>query len=174
MERQSIKVLSVQCSLLLLYINSTCANNEASNSLNSVRKEYDHVSSPLGLKKKATCPKSLMSGSLILSIVCAQTEKCERGTGMEVRSRRVSKENLLSRQVSEVFSEALTHDSELNINGTCYKTKMASVRFGSLQDFLIGKEKTRSTNLIMLYQVYPDQSQVCCQCAAGLPEPLLH
>ena len=31
--------------------------------------------------------------------------------------------------------------------------KMASVRFGSLWDFLIGKEKTRSTNLIMLYQV---------------------
>ena len=45
--------------------------------------------------------------------------------------------------------------------------KMASVRFGSLWDFLIGKEKTRSTNLIMLYQVYPNQSQVCCRCAAG-------
>lgn len=103
-----MRVLSVQCSLLLLYINSTCANNEASNSLNSVRKEYDHGSSPLGLKKKATCPKSLTTGSLILYIVFTQTEKCERGTGMEVRSRRVSKENLLSRQVSEAHSEALT------------------------------------------------------------------
>ena len=33
--------------------------------------------------------------------------------------------------------------SELNINGTCYKMKIASVRFGSLQ--MIRKEKTRST-----------------------------
>ena len=56
-ERQSMKVLLVQCSLLPL---------------------YDHRSSPLGLKKKATCPKSLTSGSLILSIVFTQTEKCER------------------------------------------------------------------------------------------------
>ena len=66
------------------------------------------MSSPLGLKKKATCPKSLMSVSLILSIVCAQTEKCEQGAGMDVRPRRVSEENLLSRQVSEVHSEVLT------------------------------------------------------------------
>lgn len=62
----------------------------------------------MGLKKKATCPKSLTSGSLILSFVLTQTEKCERGTVMEVRSRRVSEENLLSRQVSEAHSEALT------------------------------------------------------------------
>ena len=102
-----MKVLSVQCSLLPLY-NSTFTNNEASNSLNSGRKEYDHGSSPLGLKKKATCPKSLTSGSLILSIVFTQTEKCERGAGMDVRPRRVSEENLLSRQVSEAHSEALT------------------------------------------------------------------
>lgn len=102
-----MKVLSVQCSLLPLY-NSTCTNNEASNSLNSGRKEYDHGSSPLGLKKKATCPKSLTSGSLILSIVFAKKEKCERGAGMDVRPRRVSEENLLSRQVSEAHSEALT------------------------------------------------------------------
>ena len=62
----------------------------------------------MGLKKKATCPKSLTSGSLILSIVFTQTEKCERGAGMDVRPRRVSEENLLSRQVSEVHSEVLT------------------------------------------------------------------
>lgn len=47
---------SVQRTSALVY--SACANNEVSS---SVRKEYDHVSSPFGLKKKTTCPRSLTS-----------------------------------------------------------------------------------------------------------------
>jgi len=84
---------SVQLTCALVY--SVCANNEASN---SVRKEYDHVSSPFGLKKKATCPKSLTSDvwfCLLFSHKLEIVSEPRRGPG------RVSEENLLSRKVSE-------------------------------------------------------------------------
>lgn len=77
---------SVQLTSALVY--STCAHNEVNN---SVRKEYDYVSSPFGLKKKATCPMSLTSDiwfCLFFSIKLKNASEPRRGP------RRVSEKNL--------------------------------------------------------------------------------
>lgn len=90
----------MQCTSALVY--SACANNEVSN---SVRKEYDHVSPPFGLKKKTTCPRSLTSDvwfCLLFSPKLKNVSEPRRGLG------RVSEENSLSRKVSVAHSEALT------------------------------------------------------------------
>ena len=91
---------------------------------------------------------------MILSIVFSQTQKRKRakaGAG-------AGKRRKLAFSQSECGPfRGFNRAAELKINGTCYEMKMALLfAFGSLQDFLSRKEKTRSTNLC--YELYSNQA----------------
>ena len=110
---------------------------------------------------------------MILSIVFTQTQKCKRSkTGAGAGKRR----KLAFSQSECGPFRGFNRAAELKINGTCYEMKMALLfAFGSLQDFLTRKEKTRSTKL---YQLYSNQAHMIAadvRLASQNPlTPLLH
>ena len=154
---------SLQLTSALVY--SACANNEVSI---SVRKEYDHVSSPFGLKKKTTCPRSLTS-DVWFSVYCFHPFKLKNVSDPRRGPGWVSEENLLSRKVSEAHSEALTvlPSSISAALAIRWRWPFCSLLVHFRISWLERKKLEAPTSL--------NQAQDCCGCAAGLPDfPLFH